>query len=381
MQVSRLLPVAAVLLGACDNADAPERGLPLAPAYSVSDAATVGQIYTLGNGTTSNEVLVFNRAVDGSLTPAGSFATGGTGTGTGLGTQGSLAFANGGRVLLAVNAGSDQLSSFLVRGNGSLDLVGSVPSGGMRPGSVTARGSLVYVLNIGGTDNISGFRLSPRGVLTPIANSTLPLSGTGVGGAQVSFSPNGRNLVVTEKGTNKISVYSVQTDGTASGPNVVQSSGMTPFGFAFRGPVLVVSEAFGGSTDASATSSYELHADGSLQLVSASVPTTETAACWVAITPDGRYAYITNGGSGSITGYSLVNGQLSRLAADGVSAFIGTGTGPIDAIVTPDGRFVYSLNAGVESIVGWAISADGSLSQASGSITGLMNGANGLLAR
>ena len=381
MMVSRLLPVAALLVAACDNANAPERGLPLAPASSVSDAAAAGQLYTLNNATTGNQVLVFNRAADGSLTAAGSFATGGTGTGGGLGNQGILTFANRGRVLLAANAGSNQLSSFLVRGNGSLDLVGSVPSGGMQPISVAVSGSLVYVLNAGGSDNISGFTLSPKGALTPIANSTRSLSATGVGSAQVSFSPNGRNLVVTEKGTNNISIYAVQPNGTATGPTVVASNGMTPFGFSFRRGVLVVSEAFGGATDAGAVSSYELSANGSLQLISGSVPTTESAACWISITPDGRFVYTTNTASGTITGYSLVNGALSRLTADGVTAVVGVGTAPIDLTVTPDGGFVYSLNSGNESITGWSINADGSLSAVSGGITGLINGASGLVAR
>lgn len=202
-----------------------------------------------------------------------------------------------------------------------------------------------------------------------------------MGSAQVSFSPNGRHLVVTEKGTNSISIYAVQPNGTATGPTVVASHGMTPFGFSFRRGVLVVSEAFGGAADASAVSSYELSANGSLQLISGSVPTTESAACWISITPDGRFVYTTNTASGTITGYSLVQGALSRLTADGVTALVGVRTAPIDLTVTPDGGFVYSLNSGNESITGWSINADGSLSAVSGGITGLMNGANGLVSR
>ena len=336
---------------------------------------------TLSNATSGNAVLAYNRAVDGSLTPSGSFATGGTGSGGGLGNQGILGFANGGHVLLAVNAGSNQLSSFLVRPNGSLDLVGSVPSGGVRPVSVTVSDSRVYVLNQGGTDNISGFTLSSKGVLTPVANSTLPLSGVGVGSAQVSFSPNGRHLVVTEKGANKISIYAVQSDGTATGPTVVNSNGATPFGFSFSRGILVVSEAFGGAADASAASSYELSAGGSLQLISGSVPTTESAACWIAITPDGRFVYTTNTASGTITGFSLASGHLARLTADGVTGNVGAGTAPIDLVVTPDGSFVYSLNSGVETITGFSVNADGSLASIGGGIFGIINGASGLLAR
>jgi 6-phosphogluconolactonase (cycloisomerase 2 family) len=380
MQLSRILPLAA-LLAACSSADSTNDSLPLAPALGVEGTAAAGQVYTMSNATGGNEVLVFDRAADGSLSAAGAYATGGTGTGGGLGNQSALALAPNGRVLLVVNAGSHELSSFAVRRDGSLDLVSTVPSGGMMPVSVTASGSTVYVLNAGGTGNITGFALSSRGVLSPISGATSPLSSPTAGAAQVAFSPNGRFLVVTEKATNVLSVYAVQPDGTTSGPTVVPSSGATPFGFAFRGSVLVVSEAFGGAPDASAASSYEVRRNGTLELITASEPTTETAACWIAFSLDGRFAYTTNTGSGTITGYAVQNGRLSRLDADGVTAMVGAGTAPIDLATSPDGRFIYSLNAGTETIAGWAVNADGSLTPAAGGIAGLPNGANGLVAR
>jgi len=49
-----------------------------------------GAVYTMTNSDQGNEVLVFSRSADGSLTPAGSFATSGLGTGGGLGNQGGL---------------------------------------------------------------------------------------------------------------------------------------------------------------------------------------------------------------------------------------------------------------------------------------------------
>jgi hypothetical protein len=81
----------------------------------------------------------------------------------------------------------------------------------------------------------------------------------------------------------------------------------------------VVSEAFGGAVDASATSSYRL-AGGTLTPVSTSVPTTETAACWAVVTRNGQYAYVTNAGSGTVSGYSVgSDGSLTLLDADGVT--------------------------------------------------------------
>lgn len=379
MKLFRLLPAAA-LLAACSSPDSPP-SLPLSPSQDVSASAFAGQVYTQTNGAAGNQVLLFNRATDGSLTPGGSFWTGGTGTGAGLGNQSSLALNSTGRFLLTINAGSNEISTFVVRRDGTLDLVGHWPSGGTMPLSVTISGNIVYVVNGGGSGNIAGFTMSSRGVLSPIAGSALPLSSSASGPAQISFSPNGRILVVTEKATNSLSVYRVAPNGSATGPTVVPSNGATPFGFAFHGPVLVVSEAFGGAADASAASSYEVHANGTLETITPSAPTTETAACWVAFSIDGKYAYTANTGSGTITGYSVHNGALALLDADGVTGVFGAGSSPIDLAVSPDGAYLYALGSGAHAIAVFAINADGSLTSVPGGASALVPGTNGLLAR
>ena len=162
-------------------------------------------VYTLTNQVAGNAVAVFNRAADGTLSAAGTIATGGTGTGGSLGSQGAVALSDDGRRLFAVNAGSNDVSVFDVGPTG-LSLASQTASGGTLPISLTAHGSLLYVLNAGGAGNISGFSVRATGGLTPIAGSTQPLSGTNVGPAQVSFSPDGRRLVVTEKNTNLLDV-------------------------------------------------------------------------------------------------------------------------------------------------------------------------------
>src|SRR5262249_56044059 len=100
------------------------------------------------------------------------------------------------------------------------------------------------------------------------------------------------------------------------------SSGMTPFGFAFnRRGTLIVSEAFGGATGASAVSSYEVDDDGTLTLITGSAPTHQTAACWIANTANGRFTYTTNTGSSSVSGYAVDrDGALSLLDPDGITA-------------------------------------------------------------
>jgi DNA-binding beta-propeller fold protein YncE len=199
---------AMVVVGCTDHELAgPPASAELTPSFA-SGIGLAGAVYVMTNQAAGNEVLVFDRSADGTLGSPTAHTTGGTGTGSGLGSQGALVLA-GSRWLLAVNAGSDDVSVFRVE-HGGLTLTDRVASGGDRPISVTAHGSLVYVLNAGGAGNISGFRLTPHGELTAIAGSTLPLSGAAVDPAQVEFTPDGSQLVVTEKATNQIVTYAVQ---------------------------------------------------------------------------------------------------------------------------------------------------------------------------
>jgi 6-phosphogluconolactonase len=342
-----------------------------------------GAVYTMDNSAAGNHILVFNRSANGSLSSAGSFATNGTGTGTGLGNQGGLVLSDDEEWLLAVNAGSNEITLFRVRRN-SLEFRNKISSGGKRPISVTIYNRLVYVLNagglVGGNDNISGFRINAKGELAPVAGSTRPLSSTSTDPAQIEFGAGGEILFVTEKATNIVDTYLVGSDDLASGPNSQASEGQTPFGFSIgKRHQLFVSEAFGGTPNASALSSYSITPAGDLQNISPSVGTTETAACWVVITNDGRFAYVTNTGSGTISGFKIsFSGHLTLLDGNGITAT--TGAGPIDMAFAENSRFLYALNSGAGSISAFRVKADGSLVTLTG-VTGLPAGGIGLAAR
>ena len=340
---------------------------------------SAGAVYTMSNAAVGNRILAFHRAANGTLTPGGSFATGGLGSGGGLGNQGGLVLTDNGRWLLGVNAGSNDVSLFAVDDDG-LRLTDKAPSGGTQPISVTIHRRLVYVLNAG-SETVSGFRLRPQGTLSPIAGSTRPLSGTGVGPAQVQFSRDGRWLIVTEKAANLIVTYPVDEDGLLGSPLLQPSQGTTPFGFAVGEHRRVfVSEAFGGAPDSSAVSSYRLGRDGFLEVLSPSVATHQTAACWVIVTEDGRFAYTTNTGSGSISGYAIDDdGRLTLLNVDGRTADTGAGSAPIDLALSDDGRFLFVLNSGAHSIGVFRIRHDGQL-QPVMTLSGLPLAANGLAA-
>lgn len=368
-----------LVLGACsEDATSPTGALPGSASLS-RGGSDVGAVFTLSNSAAGNAVIAFSRSADGSLTPAGSFATLGNGTGAGLGSQGALALSNDGQFLFAVNAASNSVTSFAVDGT-NLTRINTVASGGTLPISLTTHGDVLYVLNAGGTENITGFSIASSGSLSVLPGSTRPLSATGVGPAQVGFDPSGRRLVVTEKNTNLIDVYSVGNDGFASAPVVNPSAGQTPFGFAFnQHGVLIVSEAFGGAVDASAVSSYTLGDAGTLDVVTASAPTTETAACWVAVTNNGKFAYAANTGSASVTGFDVSKASLTILNGDGKTGT--TGTTPIDVAVSRNSQFLYTLTADSHTISAFAVRQnDGSLSAVSGA-AGLPVGTVGLAAR
>ncbi|EAP98350.1 hypothetical protein JNB_15338 [Janibacter sp. HTCC2649] len=343
----------------------------VANALPSSSAPSGAAVYVLSNQVAGNAVIAYRRASNGTLTPSGSYATGGNGTGAGLGSQNALVVDDTGQHVYAVNAGSDTISSFRVDRKG-LHLISTVPSGGDLPVSVSVRGDLLYALNAGAGNNVTAFRVL-GGRLTRIAGSTRPLSADGVGAAQVSISPDGDSAVVTEKATSLIDVFQLRGDGSAFATTTTPSSGSTPFGFAFTpAGSLAVSEA-----GPSAATTYDVQA-GELTAISASVGNNQAAACWVAVTDNGRYAYTGNGGgSQSISGYRLGrHDSLSRLDADGRT---GTAAAGVSDIALSDGSGFLYARLGNGTVGGYAVRGDGSLSALS-TIGGLPAGAVGIAA-
>jgi 6-phosphogluconolactonase len=347
----------------------------LAVAAGPAMASGKGDVFTSTNGSSGNRVLAFDRTGNGALKPAGSFATGGNGTGAGLGNQGALALAKG-RFLYVVNAGSDNISAFKLRARG-LKLVDITPSGGDQPISLTIHRGLLYALNAG-SGTISGFTRANNGGLTPLAGSTEPIAGSGP--AQVEFSNDGDVLVVTNKDTNTIDTFVVGADRTPGPAQSQPSEGDTPFGFAFdRRNHLIVSEAFGGAPGASAVSSYSLDASGLLTTISASVPDHEAAACWIVVTKNGRFTYTTNTGSDSISSYFIgQNGSLGLL--EQVAAATGAGSAPTDMALSSSSRLLFTLLPGTGEVASHRVAGDGGLT-AVDQVGGVPGSASGLAAR
>jgi 6-phosphogluconolactonase len=326
------------------------------------DGIRSGMVFTSSNAQAGNELLVYARAQDGTLTLHTRSSTGGQGSGAGLASQGAVTLSGDGRFVFVVNAQSNSVSTFALRER-DLQLASVVSSGGLHPISVTEHDGIVYVLNDAGEGNVAGFR-NVGGELRPIGGSVRGLSvAGGAGPAQVGFSDDGDALVVTEKNTNRLTSYPVRPDGGIDAPIVAPSPGQTPFGFAFdRRNRLLVTEAVGGAPGASTVSSYRFsQADPARPVVaSASVPDTQSSVCWIAITPNGRYAYVANTGSGSVSSYRIAStGQIEL--AQAVGGRTGVGSAPADSAISADGRHLFVRNGGTLTISSFAIEHDGGL--------------------
>lgn len=333
----------------------------------------VGSVYTMTNAPNGNEVAIFDRDGKGRLTLVGTVATGGIGSGGGLdqlASQGSLMLTHNKDWLLAVNAGSNEISVFRVTKDG-LELVDKIASGGVFPTSLAVFRDLVYVLNAGGTPNITGFTLNHKGHLRPIASSTRALPG--LLHSQVGFDPSGEMVLVTDRTNNNLLVYPLGEDDTpATAPVVSPSHGPGPFSFTFsaRGR-LVVAE-----VGDNAVSSYHIQDDGALKLLTPSVANGQAATCWI-VNVDGGYAFTANPGAHSLSSYRQPRrGELVLIAGAA-----GAGTSPIDLAATETGRFLYALDPGFGGVDAFQIGADGSLTNLGPVAAGLPLFAQGIAVR
>lgn len=320
----------------------------LAGAISVTAATGVGAssaaqaspggsyVYTESNQTLAdggNSVLAFWVASGGTLASIGSFPTGGDGTGAGLGSQGAVTLADGGRALLVVNAASNTVSYFRILSNGTLWLVDAAPSGGSDPVSVAAHGRRVVVLNQG--SNTVGSLVLTGHALVPSSHAPVALSSDAATPVQIGFAPSGAHVIVTEKVSSSIDTFNVSSDGRLTGLRHIVSTGTAPYGFGFSaGGQAIVSDAGGGAGGASAATSYWVGAAGVLHPIS-EVGESQAAACWLVVNGAGTRAYLANAGSGTVSSYNIGPGGRLTLRSD-IAATVGVH--PIDEVLG-GGRF------------------------------------------
>ena len=356
-------------------------GPAIGSASAHSPARSAGHVYVNDNTAGTNTIAAFNRHADGSLTPVdGSpFPAGGAGTGAGLASQGAVQVSDNGRYLLAVDAGSNQISVLRIEHDGSLRLVSVASSGGAQPDSVTIHGDLVYVANSGaGDSNYTGFILTHRGELIPLPGSTVTLPATAAP-ADVLFNQNGTKLVGTEVGPSVIDSFTVGRNGllTAAPDSPLAAQGLGPFGSEFR-PTnpnqLFVSNAHNVGAGTGTISAFNDAQNGTLSPIGSSpFADLQTAPCWVEISHDGRFLFTVNTGSGEISRYSIApDGTLTLLGSTPVAAT--GGVGAVDARLSSDGRTLYVDESRIGKVGEFAVNG-GSLTELAGSPVSLPAGA------
>ncbi|HEX3943475.1 MAG TPA: beta-propeller fold lactonase family protein [Rhizomicrobium sp.] len=347
-------------------------------------------VFVMTNNAGRNEVIAYDRDADGTLHDPHHYATDGRGSGGNvdpLASQGSLTLSKNGSWLFAVNAGSGTVSAFRVQGS-HLWLSDRISTEGSEPNSVTQHGNLVYVLNTAGSSGVVGFYFDD-GKFVRIPDSIRFLSANAVGSGVVTFSPDGHFLLVTEKVTNTIDIFRVSSDGMLAPITVNTDVGPGTFSgtFAPSGIAIVAETGPPGPKgaaipDASAISSYALQANGTLKVISASIPTLGTANCWDVVTSDGRYVYTSNSASASIAGFSIGrSGALTPIGST-IVATLPSGATNLDIAASADGKFLYTLNAGNGTIGEFAIDNRTGQLTALGAVRGLppASGFNGIAA-
>jgi 6-phosphogluconolactonase len=373
-------------------------GTATASANAATRSDVVGHVYVNDNTAVANTIAAFDRHGDGTLTPTrGSpFATGGAGTGTAIGSQGALQITDDGRFLLAVNAGSNQISVLRIRSDGALRPVqgGLVSSGGAQPVSITVHavaarddegddsGSsrhLVYVANAGtGGTNYTGFTLSSQGRLRPLARSTISLP-AGSQPGDVLFNGDGRLLAGTRVATSLIDSFAVGRDGrlTAAPGSPFPAQGLGPFGSEFR-PTnvrqLFVSNAHNPAPNSGTVSAFRVAADATLTSIGSSpFPNNQTAPCWIEISHDGRVLFTVNTAVPSISRYSIAaNGSLTLLGSTPFKPSP-VALAPQDARLDPAGDTLWVVDTGARAVSAFAVRG-GDLSELSSSPTPLPAG-------
>jgi 6-phosphogluconolactonase len=236
----------------------------------------------------------------------------------------------------------------------------------------------VYVLNTGDDPNVSGFALE-AGRLIPVPGSIRSFA-AGSDPAQVAFSPNGRTLLVTDRATDSIHAFAVDEGGVAQSVVTHASSGATPYGFDVTADgVLIVTEAAGAQIGKASASSYKLDGPAQLAPVSGAVPNTRSEVCWAVISKDGRTAFVTNFGDGTISTYEIAEDGSIELRDSVAATTVDGEPGIRDEALTGDGRYLYALHADTGRVFGWAVGADGALA-ALGSANGLPLTAAGMAA-
>jgi 6-phosphogluconolactonase (cycloisomerase 2 family) len=342
---------------------------PSAFADTSEATAAGGAVFVHTNDLDHNSVVAYTRGGDGKLTRVGEFRTGGQGGVErdvpldSLASQDALTYDAGHHLLFAVNAGSNTVTSFGVDG-AHLTRLQTIPSGGVFPVSVTASHDRLFILNAGGTGNVTGYRINPAGRLAALPGTSRDLGLDNdarptfiTAPADIAQTPDGQHVVVTTKANNTVDVFNVNSDRLST-PVQNASASAVPFAVSFDSANRLAVANAGNSS----VSTYRVNADGTLETITAGVEDGQAALCWLVGTGDTFFG--GNAGSSTISAFAVDGDGNATLTGtpDGVVAHTGGGTGgTIDLAISADGQFLYAENSFAGSVEGYRIQQDHTL--------------------
>ncbi len=165
------------------------------------------------------------------------------------------------------------------------------------------------------------------------------------------------NVYVANRSTGDLSAFALAADGAPSLLGApVKAGGFWPVGVAVTpdGRHAYVTD------DTNALSRFDIAPDGTLTQVGTPVNTGGTNPLAVAITPDGRHAYVADNGTSDLSRFDI--------APDGTLTQVGTpvntgGSRPTGVAITPDGRHAYVADWSSSDLSRFDIASDGTLTQ------------------
>lgn len=322
-------------------------------------------VYTMTNSDIGNEIIAYKLESSSKLVKIGSFETRGKGSGkkvvNPLVSQGSIAISALCNLLFAVNVESNTISVFKIISDGTLMLITVVSSYGVRPVALSTYENILVVANKGDENtpsNIALFAFSCNGFVRASCQPNFyELSSKDAYPSSITINPDNilkTQILVSELNLSKISIF--DRVGCRLNLYVVNKSA-TPDPFVVlaleNGIILSVEVGRGRLV------SYYIDETGKLKSLE-SEPTNGQGSCWMSVTPNNEYVYVSNIESGTISVFSLKpNGRVRFLRL--VDSVPGGIAAPMDSSISPDGKYLYVLNGDVGSISTFKINSDGSL--------------------
>jgi len=311
----------------------------------------------------------------------------------------------------------NQVREFSVNTDGTLKAVGnpvamptpaaSSPQGMRMSLAVDPTGKLLFVTNQGNSGPLGQASTVPGSIsILPISSSGLPSTfntvpstilgdAIGNGPVAVAVAPTGGFIYIANQFTNTVALFSYDaTAATIATPAIASyATGANPAALAFSrcaggrvlnsnctasdGDNLFVAHSglsnnvsiFAACIEVTPTCA---NPDGTLQVVSGSVPVNGLGASSIVVSPQLDFVYVVNTQSNDISQfkYGPATGLLTALSP----ATISTGTSPVSGGITSDGSFVIVPDSGGSDLAVFRV--DNTVSSTGTAPTGLMSRAS-----